>query len=534
LSLFRAGFEEEAAERITGAPPETLADLVDKSLLRRDGSGLYEMHRLLQQYAHESLRTDPAEQQRVEDRFCDYYSRFLHERQAWLRGSRQSEALKAITAGIDNARLMWHLAVARGDLGALSRSLTSLGTFYAIRCWNQEGARVFGEAAGCLVAASLSGRQVGHEARPQEIITGQLLAWQGHFVHQLGRHAEARALLEKSLDLLRLHAVPDEMAFSLYTLAQILLHGQNDYESAARLFEESLAVYGAEGDRYGRAQSLDALGDVATRLGKHDEARSHYEQGLALRRQIGDLWGISVSLGSLGGLAGRQGDYEEARRRFEESLAIGRDLENPRGLAACLHNLSTVAYLRGDYREAKRLRQETLDICRQIGYRWGVAGALKSLGDVARRLGEHGQAKQYLAESLALVQEAGDRRSQAYTLNSLGTVVQAMGDSQGSRRYFREALEVAMEIREPALALDILASLAKLTAERGEIDRALELLSFVVHHPACEEQTRVRSEPLRLELARQVGADVASAAEARGRALDLDDVAAWAPDRRGF
>jgi DNA-binding SARP family transcriptional activator/predicted ATPase len=533
LSLFQGGFEVEAAERVTGVSSRTLDALVDKSLLRRDGSGCYEMHRLIQQFAQEALHTDPAERRSVEDRFCDYYSHFLHERLGWLRGRRQAEALKVIAATIDNARLMWRLAGDCGDVEAMGRALSGLGTFYAIRCWNQEGARAFDAAAGRLSAALRAGHAQEHETGRRDIVLGQLLAWHGFFAHQLGQQRGAQGLLERSLDILGRYPCPLETAFSLYTLGQVRCHGQNEYREAERLLSDSLALYVAENDLYGRAQSLDGLGDVAARQGRHDEARGYYEEGLALRREIGDQWGISVSLGSLGGLAGRQGAYDEARRWFEESMALSRELDNPRGTAACLHNLSTVAYLQEDYPAAKRLRLETLDICRQIGYRWGIAGSLKSLGDVACRLGEHTEARRYLEESLGLLRADGDRRSQAYTLNSLGSLAHTMGESQESRRYFQQALEAAMEIGEPALVLDIVASLARLTAERGEIESALELLGFVLHHPACEQQTRTRSEPLRLELARQVGADVASAAEARGRAMDLDYVAARAPDHRG-
>jgi hypothetical protein len=76
------------------------------------------------------------------------------------------------------------------------------------------------------------------------------------------------------------------------------------------------------------------------------------------------------------------------------------------------------------------------------------------------------------------------------------------------------------------LALDILMSLARLSAEDGDVARALELLAFVLHHPASEQQTRDQAEPLRAELAQRTSADALHAAEARGRALELDELAA--------
>ncbi|MEJ2210982.1 MAG: tetratricopeptide repeat protein [Anaerolineae bacterium] len=527
LSQFQGAFEKEAAADIAAASAAILAALVVKSLLRRDAAGRYEMHRLLQQYAEEKLHAQPEEQRLVEERYCDYYGRFLQEREAWFRGARQADALETTGAGIENIRQAWRLAIARDRIEDLGRALTSLGMFYAIRCLNQEGAALFGRAAGHLGGNPAPGVQDGAQAGQRNVVLGQLLAWQGHFAYQLGHYAQAQEQLEKSLDLLRAHGAQHETAFSLYTLAHLLCHGQNDYAGAQELFLESLSLFRAADDGYGSAQSLDGLGDVAARLGSLDVAEKRFKEGLALRREIGDRWGIAISLSSLGGLAGRQGKYDEARRWFQESLAISRALGNPRGIAACLHNLSTIDYLQEDYVESRRKRLETLDICRQIGYRWGVASALKSLGDVARHLGKPEQAMRYLRESLALLQEDGDRRGQAYTLNSLGTVAQGMGQRQAARGYFRQALEASLEIREPALAVDTVMSLAALVADDGDVEGALTLLSFVVHHPACEQQTRDQAEPLRADLAGRLPTDVARQAEARGRDLEMEQVSGW-------
>ncbi len=427
LSLFAGSFTGEAARRVAEASPEALAALADKSLLRREAPGRYAIHRMIQEYAAEKLGAAPQERQAVEARHGDYYSRFLQERADWLRGARQAEALETLAVEIENVRLAWRRAVEQGRVEAIHRALTSLGAFYSLRSWYQEGADAFALAVEAVRAG-------GPLTRQRAIVLGACLAWQGHFAHQLGRHQKARQLLRQSLDSLPADA-PRERAFSLYTLGQIASFGLNDYRQGGRLFGQSLAFYEALGDAYGRAQALDGLGDVAARQGRHEEARRRYEEGLALRREIGDRWGISVSLGSLGGLAGRLGDYDEARRRFEESLVISRTLENPRGVAACLHNLSTVAYLQGDYEEARRLRRETLEICREIGYRWGVAGALKSLGDVARQMGDYAEARRYLRDSLALLEEQGDRRSRANWTKPTGRCWQR--SKPGSRRWAR-------------------------------------------------------------------------------------------------
>ncbi|MBL8056747.1 MAG: AAA family ATPase, partial [Anaerolineales bacterium] len=55
LSVFRGGFQKEAAERVAAAPLALLLSLTDKSLVRRRPDGRFEMHELLRQYAGEKL-----------------------------------------------------------------------------------------------------------------------------------------------------------------------------------------------------------------------------------------------------------------------------------------------------------------------------------------------------------------------------------------------------------------------------------------------------------------------------------------------
>ncbi len=58
MSVFQDGCRRETAEAIAGATLTTLADLIDKSLVRRAQGGTharYDMHELVRQYAGERL-----------------------------------------------------------------------------------------------------------------------------------------------------------------------------------------------------------------------------------------------------------------------------------------------------------------------------------------------------------------------------------------------------------------------------------------------------------------------------------------------
>jgi hypothetical protein len=60
LSIFQGGFTREAAQQVIGASQRTLMALVNKSLLRPDFKGRYQLHELLRQIGAERLAQDPA------------------------------------------------------------------------------------------------------------------------------------------------------------------------------------------------------------------------------------------------------------------------------------------------------------------------------------------------------------------------------------------------------------------------------------------------------------------------------------------
>jgi hypothetical protein len=54
-SVFRGNFTREAAQAVTGASLHIPATLVDKSMVRHNPAGRYDIHELLRHYAEEKL-----------------------------------------------------------------------------------------------------------------------------------------------------------------------------------------------------------------------------------------------------------------------------------------------------------------------------------------------------------------------------------------------------------------------------------------------------------------------------------------------
>jgi len=432
LSVFRDGFNQVVAEyvcsdhagvgngdplptpsamRSTGQFLALFATLVDSSLVRRVITGEHEtastrfhLLEVVRQYAAEqlTLAMDAAEEaaHAVRDRHCHYYLAFVREHAAKLRGPGQRETTETVHQELENIRHAWQWAVARGHYQALDWAAMGLFYVYEMQSWFQEGATAFAAAAECLAAL-----QNTEPADDVQRIGGMLLAQQGWFTFHLGRQEAARALLERSLTLLRPLNREAELIFPLNRLAAITYHA-GDYTRATQLVQEALGLSLALGDRDGEAVARTILGEIAYRVGDYAEARRHCQESLAVERSLGNTWGTVFNLIMLGRVAYALGEYVEARHQFQESLIIRHAIADTRGIALCLNYLGETAAAQGNYAEARGLYRESLALFREIGNLAGAALGLTRLGDTALALQEPDAARQYFREALSSARQA--------------------------------------------------------------------------------------------------------------------------------
>ena len=120
-------------------------------------------------------------------------------------------------------------------------------------------------------------------------------------------------------------------------------------EEAVALYQQSLELCSALGDRWGEAAAHNNLGLVAATNGDFAEATRQYSAALAILRGENDHWGVASVLNNLGLLSREQGDYAQAADHFMEALGIRRALDDRPGTAATTNNLGLVAFDRGEF-----------------------------------------------------------------------------------------------------------------------------------------------------------------------------------------
>jgi predicted ATPase/transcriptional regulator with XRE-family HTH domain len=541
LSVFRGGFQREAAAQVAGASLRELTGLVDKSLISLIAEGRYHLHELLRQFSAAKLDAAPAEQAATLARHSAYFLTFLQEREAGLTGKTQKTTLDEIQAETENVRAAWDWAVRQGQVETLDRALDSLYHFYLRRGHYQEGEDAFRRVVDNLQQAPELG-----SPRPEETLPGRLFmkaqARQGAFSRELGRYDLAKELLQNSLGLARRWAVQTEIAFSLNLLGDIVWE-QGDYLAAESLYLESLAISQKVGDQFSMSEALWRLGWLnATTKGSYPTAQSYLQQSLDLLRETGNQAGIALVLDKLGYVTFHLGDYSGSEQYYGESLALFKEIGDQLGTAMAVGGLGLVAWGRGGARltEAKRFFEESLAICRAIGHQSHIQIRLSLLGHVSNSLGSYQEAHSYFQEAWDLANQLDKKAELWWIMAGLGETALSLGNLQEARHYLLEALKtprvpIALEALVNWAALlkqetgqpgvDVAASQAA-AAHHEQKQQAVEILSLVLNHPATVQRYKEKAVRLLAELEAALPPEVVAAARAQGQAETVAELVA--------
>jgi len=513
LSIFPGGFLSDAALQVTGASISNLLTLVDKSLVRHDSNGRYNMHGLLRQFAQEKLDASPRMRHDTERRYATFFATFMEEQSGRLRQARGGEDFSELFSEVENVRQAWQLAVKHDLVPLIQGALEALYLFHYFQCRFQEGIELFAGAIDHWSSDPLR-RQ----------ILGRLLARQGALYVQCGDYDEARAALNRSLALLEAAKETNELTFALVNRARVA-HRQGDYEQTVRLSERSLALSREIGDPWGITQSLVYLGVVRYRMGDVDAAQALLEESLDSARRSDNPRLLIGPLNWLGDLLCHVGDYSAGQAHFEQCLRLTRELGDQYRVAIALNNLGTVFHVLGKREEARSAYEESLRICREIGHRSTEAIALSNLDELAFETSAYDDADRLYHHGLAIGGQIRDQWIVMACLNNLGRIASARQDVDEASRCLTEALTIAQTTQTLPLTFKVLVNVAPLLVREGDRALAAELLGLALSHRACEQATRDEArrtlETLSLvpeeEIARPLHAVVGDVLESLGR-----------------
>ncbi|HEX6359183.1 BTAD domain-containing putative transcriptional regulator [Actinophytocola sp.] len=281
FAVFTGGASLAAVEAVCDTTDDVLADLVDRSLIETDGRR-YRMLDTIRLFCAEHL---PADARRAH---ASYYLALAQRADPHLRRAEQLDWLATLSADHDNlmAALRWSVD---GDPALGYELMASLTAYWWLSGRHSEAG---GAAAALLerapgsgegyVAAVLHAR--GPRTRAQEVMRG-LKSWRYPFVGtlwgmtagpwgppeeaEIGTDSWTQAVGRLSMGIMR------------------VLDGQPSVGEAE--LRDVLATFRDLGERWGMAQALDWLGEVAGWRGEWDRARSLWAESLALYERFGAL-----------------------------------------------------------------------------------------------------------------------------------------------------------------------------------------------------------------------------------------------------
>ena len=500
LSVFRGGFDREAAEQVAGAPLRMLSLLVTKSLVRRTGAGRYDLHELIRQYAAARLEAEASSIAAARRQHYAFYLGLAEAALPHLKGSGQLEWLRRLEEEHDNFRAALEWSLSQRDQGpelqgaeAALRLAGSLRWFWRMRSYYDEGltwldralarsrdtggppalrAQATAKVALALLTDSIGDHPTAH-ARAQEsaalfreiddkaglaealLLVGQTLRWQGDA-------AQGRQRMQEALVLFREVGDRWSTAMALYRLGADLSDFSRD-PAGPLMLEESAAILEELGDKFVSVNVHISTGLVAFWLGKYAGARAGFQRALELAREIGDPWGAADALTNIGCVERVQGEYARAESHFQQALKIYVDWGRGGWCADPLCALAENALAQGDLTTARARLGEAMKYAETSGNSW-----LKVLVDYFRGLlayyeGDMEQACALLDATAVLARASEYKPDLARTLVSLGRALGAKGDSAKARLSAVEGMRMFSDsgcTLGVATALEILASLA--------------------------------------------------------------------------
>jgi predicted ATPase/class 3 adenylate cyclase len=403
LSVFAGSFTLDATEHILGADAvEGLASLIDKSLVRLEGSDetpRFRMLRTIREYALDRLRA-AGDESLARDRHLEHYLRLAEQAYAERFSTGWRETIAGLVPELDDLR--------------------------AAADWAAEG-----------------------DAERELELVGAL-AW--FWINQT-TVAEAEERLATALD--RTTTRTAARARVLLFAAQVA-RAQGKGGQAVPLFEEALAVWRELGDSENVSNALDGLGGAHFQTGHDDLAQRYYEESLELRQKLGQPELVTRSLVTICQLIVSRGDVDQAEPIAQELYRRALDASDWAGELSALALLASCALILGDFASAEQRYARAAMFAWEHGDRRECATQMQGVAIAASGRGDYERALRIFGATLAERERRGlewnlpfwTRLLDEYLARAraaLGSAAAAAAEAEGRGLPFEHAVEEAVQ-----------------------------------------------------------------------------------------
>jgi len=365
------------------------------------------------------------------------------------------------TEQIDKA-IESYLTATRMDSGN-SAAFLRLGMLY-VRKEDADGARAaFDRAEALYQDSSMEG-------------AAEVIYQRGVFANQKGRVDEARAQLEKALNITRINNNTHQQIKILLELARLAYSAGNteqarqytatavdlakgeglenlttkglhdlgyaffvgrSYADAEQYFKQALDFAQRYKGRNNEARVKLSLGSLYVQQEEPEKGQPYVEQALAYYRGGGYRKEVSKCLMMIGRAMLLKGDSGAAHRTFDEQLRLAKEVDDPAQVARTQAEIGSALAKQEVYPEALRHFDESYNISQSLNNPLSAGFSLLNRGDMFARLGRYAEAED--------------------SLDKLGLLLMRLSDDNNNKQVwtawtFLIRARIALSLRKPAEA----------------------------------------------------------------------------------
>lgn len=521
LSIFRGGFDYQAARVIAGVTLSALNELINKSLLYLDSTGRYQFHELIRQFGEEKLSKTQESHDQVLRQHMSYFAELLRDETAQLYSNQEKTALERLDRDADNIRYAWRNAARQQNTTLIGDCIQGMIAFFDLTCRFEEGYAYFHETfhdleqvaspfltARLHAALGVFGVRLSHFEEAEKHLTRSIESLYPDHPFELGASYEALGVLERNrgnLDRAITHlqqslAIYEELRQPAYEALALMRLGDVTHMAgrggeAQKYHDKGLAIFKALEYPRGIAAAYHNIGHVTSDTGDYNQALIHYQASLEIYESLNVPAPIALICNKLGNLYTTTGDLSEAENYFRRSYEIAVSLGNRSELITYCNNLGVIAYRHSDYDEAWNWYNKALTAAREINNRMRVGIILNNLGKLMSDQGKLNQAIELFLESTQIRREIGYLRGLIYSLVYLGDVYVKQEQIDAAWVCYLEALQLALDSEIVTCGLDVLKSIGAMMLGQQDTYGAI-LIHLILHHEATDALARAEAQHL--------------------------------------
>ncbi len=393
LSVFRGGFSRQAAQEISKASITDLAVLMDRSLLRKNFKGQFEIHPIVQQFCREIISGQENVWQEIQQKHYLYYSDYLTKRMPKIYSLEPDNTRAEVHDAIANILAAGRYYLEQSISAPEPNIIQDIFSYYLIRGWH-EGAIAFHTFADTIESIN---KQIAGDT---DLLLARVNTQEAYYLSNLGLFEEGEQLSQKSLPILQGSNHIRELAMCLNNLGINAIH-RGEYDLSLQYLEKAILL-GLETNCYSLPSYYLWVGYVYFLVGDYDLGMSSLNDSLECFGKQNNHWGKAFSYSKMGLASDGLGNYQEALNYHHQSLSIFKQTGDHAGQGYDLSRMSLGALLLGDYQAALQYGLEGMEQFKEVGHRWGICVSLCRIGYAKLGLGEIDEAGAMLREAMEL------------------------------------------------------------------------------------------------------------------------------------